>query len=436
MTLRVEALIATSLAAAVATGCATAPSTTTYPTAPTHSPQIAQRPSQPAPAAPQSGAPGEPQAQPAAEPFQLYVARYEDLPGWTSADLAPALQAFRRQCEAWSRQTPNASLSGGRYGGRVADWLPACGAAATVTAGQERTFFETWFYPAAVAGAGEAKLTAYFEPVIEVRRTPEGRFVEPLLRRPSDMLTVDLAAFADAYDSQALRGAPRALTGRLEGNRVAPYPKREAIQPQPNQVIAYAHPADVYNLQVQGSGRIRFPDGVETRAQFAAQNGYKWSSAMGALRSAGKLAAATWNGFRNFMDTHPQEVRQALNADPSYVFFQEETVPDPVAGPRGAAGVPLTPLGSIAVDPAYHPYGALIFVSGSYEGGAFQRLLQAQDTGGAIRRGPLRGDVFFGSGPVAGDGAERMNAPAQWWTLLPRPAETPVAGSAGGPARG
>jgi membrane-bound lytic murein transglycosylase A len=77
-------------------------------------------------------------------------------------------------------------------------------------------------------------------------------------------------------------------------------------------------------------------------------------------------------------------------------------------------------MGSIAVDPAFHPYGAVVFVDGEYNNQPFRHLLVAQDTGGAIRRGPLRGDVFFGSGPEAGRAAESMNAPARWWTLTPR----------------
>ncbi|MEJ0059590.1 MAG: 3D domain-containing protein [Terricaulis sp.] len=109
--------------------------------------------------------------------------------------------------------------------------------------------------------------------------------------------------------------------------------------------------------------------------------------------------------------TAPDAARGALNADPSYVFFQEENITDPSAGPRGASGAPLTPLGSIAVDPDYHPYGAIVFVDGTYDGAPFQRLLVAQDTGGAIRRGPFRGDVFFGSGPQAGAGAEAHEWP-------------------------
>ena len=356
-------------------------------------------------------------------PFALRSADFRDLPGWASADLAPALLAFRRACDGRRQRAPDASLpGGGRYGGSVGQWTPACTAAQLVPPGGERAFFEANFIPYSVRGEGEARLTGYYEPIIEARRTPEGPFTAPLARKPGDMVSIDLGAFAEAYDNEALRGAPRALTGQLVGTEVRPYPKRGEFTPSPALTFAYAHPVDVYNLQIQGSGRISFPDGTQSRAQFAAQNGYRWRSALAALRDSGELqGGATWANFRAWSDQRgPAATQQALSADPSYVFFQEERIDDPSAGPRGAAGVPLTPLGSIAVDPAYHPYGAVVFVDGQYDGQAFQRLFVAQDTGGAIRRGPLRGDVFFGSGPQAGQGAERMNAPARWWTLLPR----------------
>ena len=352
--------------------------------------------------------------------FQLQPARFAEIPGWTVADFAPALSAFKRQCDAWRNRTPDAALTGGRYGGAVGVWLPACDVAVTVLPDQERWFFENYFTPQLVVGQGDARLTSYFEPVIEASRTPQYPLTEPLLRRPTDMLTVDLGAFAEAYNNEALRGAPRSLTGKQIGDKIEPYPKREAIAPAPGQVFAYAHPADVYNLQVQGSGRLHFQDGMQERAQYAAQNGYKWNSALGVLKSSGQLAAPTWAGFRNWLDANPSAARGALNADPSYVFFEEQPIADASAGPRGAAGVALTAMGSLAVDPAYHPYGAVIFVDGVYEGYAFERLFVAQDTGGAIRRGPMRGDVFAGSGPEAGAFAEKMNAPARWWTLLPR----------------
>lgn len=367
---------------------------------------------------------GEPVRSEAPQPaqFALRAADFAALPGWAAADLQPALTAFRRACDGRRQRSADAGLpGGGQYGGRVGDWAPACAAAAGVAPGAERAFFETYFTPFAVTGPGEARLTAYFEPIIEARRTPDERFSAPLLRRPGDMVTVNLAAFAEAYDDETLRGAPRRLTGQLNGGEVRPYPSRGEIAPYQGQAFAYAHPVDVYNLQIQGSGRLAFPDGTQARAAFAAQNGYRWRSALGALRDAGQLDGATWANFKAWSDTHgAAETQAALNIDPSYVFFNEEPIEDPSAGPRGAAGVPLTPMGSIAVDPAFHPYGALVFVDGTYDGVAFQRLLVAQDTGGAIRRGPLRGDVFFGIGPDAERAAERMNAPARWWTLLPR----------------
>lgn len=370
------------------------------------------------------GPPEEPTGPSEAEtPFALRPVEFSALDGWSSADLAPALAAFKRTCDARASRAPDAAWSNyGRYGGRMADWSAACAGAARVAPGGERAFFESQFTPYEVRGPGEARLTAYYEPAIEARRVQQPGFTEPLLRRPNDMVSVDVAAFAEAYDNEALRGAPRALTGQLRGTDVVPYPKRSELTQQPGQVIAWANPIDVYNLQVQGSGRMMFPDGAPARAAFAAQNGYRWNSALGALSRSGQMqGGATWANFRAWSDANGADAtRTALAADPSYVFFTEEAIDDPSIGPRGAAGINLQPQGSMAVDPAFHPYGALIFVDGRYNDAPFQRLMVALDTGGAIRRGPLRGDVFFGSGAEAGAQAERMNAPARWWTLLPR----------------
>jgi membrane-bound lytic murein transglycosylase A len=384
----------------------------------------------PTPSRPSVTAPGRPAA-------LLQPARFSDLPNWRSADLAPALTAFRRQCARWSNLTPDQSIAAGAaYGGPLGAWLPACSAAQSVAPGGERSFFEAYFTPASINYVGgEARLTGYFEPVIMASRTPAPGLTEPLLRKPSDMVTVDVAGFAAAYDDPNLRGAPRILTGQLQGARVEPYPQRGSIPITPDQIIGYAHPADVYELQVQGSGRLGFIDGTQARAQYAAQNGYKWRSALGALKDSGQLANTTWEGLRAWIDANGADAaRSALDADPSYVFFAEEPIADPNLGPRGAAGVNLTAMGSIAVDPAFHPYGALLYVDGSYDGAPFDRLLVAQDTGGAIKRGPLRGDVFFGSGPAAGAAAERMNAPARIWTLLPK--AVPIAMLGDAPSRG
>jgi membrane-bound lytic murein transglycosylase A len=356
--------------------------------------------------------------------FNLAAARFSDLPDWQRVDLRPALTAFRSQCANW-RARPGGRVDGSaKYGGDIAMWSAACAAADAASPGGERAFFEANFVPYSISSNGApGRLTGYYEPTIRVSRTPSPDYSEPLLRKPSDLVTVDLAAFAEAYDNDVLRGAPRALNGKMYGDRVRPYPSRaEILSAPPSQAFAYAHPSDLYNLQVQGSGRIEFPDGQTMRAAFAAQNGYRWRSALGAAKDSGRISEATWESFRSYLDgLNPGGARAALNEDPSYVFFNEEPIANPNAGPRGAANVALTPMGSIAVDPAFHPYGALLFVDGTYDGEAFRRLLVAQDTGGAIRRGPLRGDVFFGSGPAAGAQAERLNSEnVRFWTLIPR----------------
>ncbi len=164
--------------------------------------------------------------------FALQPARFSDVPGWASADMAPALTAFRRACDGRRQRDPTASLpGGGRYGGTVADWAPACTAAQSVAPGGERAFFEANFQPYQVRGEGEARITAYYEPIVEARRFPDPVYSAPLLTKPSDMVTVDIAAFAEAYDNEALRGAPRALTGQINGTQVRPYPKRGDLTP-------------------------------------------------------------------------------------------------------------------------------------------------------------------------------------------------------------
>lgn len=359
--------------------------------------------------------------------LKLEPISFKDLPGWNRAELAPALTAFQRQCETWSKLAPETPISraGAMYGGVVGQWANACAGALATTGETARAFFQAYFVPQRVISQnGQAKLTAYFEPTIAARRSPEPGFSEPLLYRPEDMVQVDIAAFAQQLDNEALRGAPRRLTGQIRDGRVGPYPERAAIARTAYSSIAWANPADVYNLQVQGSGRLIFPDGSQVRAAFAAQNGYKWRSALGNARDQGKLApypGSAWAAFRAYLDANPADVRPALDADPSYVFFSEEVITDPALGPRGAAGVPLTAGGSLAVDPAFHPYGAPLYIE--LEGQSmFPRVLIAQDTGGAIRRGPLRGDVFMGSGAQAGNAAEQLNADnPRIFVLLPKP---------------
>lgn len=456
--------LACLIAAATLAGCVTAPKPTPAPPPPP-TPIPAPVPTPPV----------------AAEPtMTLERIGFEALPGWSEVDPAPAFAAFRTHCAIWEGKDPSAPLSPtAPYGGLVGDWLPSCEAAARPDA-RPRTFFESLFQPFRVTGqGGEAKLTAYYVPRIEARREKAPGFEEPLRPAPDDIVTVDLKAFAattpisalatapdtldgrltgtvvvpygplppppadpaappppppadlvpvdvkafvTALDPPPTRAAPATLTGRLVDGRVVPYADRAEITERGGPALAWAHPADVYNLQVQGSGRARYPDGTSDCFGVGAQNGYRWRSLMGSQALPGRpdyprSPGGAWASLKAYLDAHPDTVAADMNLDPSYVFFARET--RSTACGRGSSGAILTGDGSLAVDPRYHPYGAVILVEA--EGLGRPRLVVAQDTGGAIRRGPLRGDLFLGEGPEAGARAERTNvATPAFFTLLPK----------------
>jgi membrane-bound lytic murein transglycosylase A len=386
-------------------------------------------------------------AAPTGPVFQLRPVTFAQLPGWDESDPAPALAAFKRSCSAQTRRDVAAPMGrSAAYGGTVADWRAPCAAAAT--AADARAFFEAHFTPQEVVPRSDQlnRVTGYYEPIIQARRTPAPGFEEPFIQRPSDLVQIDLSEFdeaagisqqitedvmkglapiladdVEAHTSQALserlqRRFKTGVWGRLTADRkVVPVPQRGALD-LASGVLGYARACDVYDVQVQGSARVRFEDGAEMRMAYAAQNGWKWNSLYPQLRDRG-AAGANKQAVCDYLGAQTPEQRRALmNLDPSYVFFQLEAIRDPTGGPNGAQGVPLTGMGSIAVDPSVHPYGAVLFVAAE---NGLRRLLVAQDTGGAIRRGPVRGDVFFGTGDQAGAAASQQNAPARFFTLLP-----------------
>ena len=159
------------------------------------------------------------------------------------------------------------------------------------------------------------------------------------------------------------------------------------------------------------------------KAVYAAHNGQPFRSTANWLLNRGWISRgeASMQGIRAWMDrATPAQVREAMNANPRFVFFTIDPSTEQTSGPRGALNVPLTPLGSMAVDRSFHALGVPVFVQTSAPGlgGEWSGLLNAQDTGGAIK-GAVRGDIYFGTGLRAGERAGTMNAPGRLWVLLP-----------------
>jgi peptidoglycan lytic transglycosylase A len=250
--------------------------------------------------------------------------------------------------------------------------------------------------------------------------------VAPLYAPPPDLLTVDLASLYPELKGKRVRG-------RLQGNKVVPYYTRAELPANPalhgDEIVWLDNSFDGLMLEVQGSGRVQLPDGTTIRLQYADQNGQPYHSVGRYLVQIGALTVeqATIPGIRAWLLAHPERLQEVLDANPSVVFFSEAPLGDPNLGPKGAQGVALTPGRSIAVDPAWVPLGTPVFLATTFPdtGLPLQKLVIAQDTGGAISGAP-RADYFCGTGPQASDLAGRMRQQGSLWLLWPRDVPLPA----------
>ena len=366
-------------------------------------------PQQPAPAQPTQ--PTQPLPPPAPVPAMTPVA-FSELPGWQQDDLRQAWPAFLQSCRVLVNK---------------ADWKAACVAARTIDAGDAaavRAFFETWFVPnlmRASDGADAGLITGYYEAMLYGSRKRSGAYQTPLYRVPDDLLTVDLGSVYPQLKGMRLRG-------RLSGKTVIPYSTRAEIARAPftgKELLWVNDPVEAFFLEVQGSGRVQLDTGETVRVAYADQNGHPYKAIGRWLVDQGYLtsAEATAQGIRAWIAANPDRRQELFNVNPSYIFFREEKLPDPSLGPKGALGVPLTPGRSVAIDPSFVPLGAPLFLATTEAASEvpMQRLMMAQDTGGAIR-GAVRADFFYGFGPDAVDRAGKMKQRGQVWVLMPKAA--------------
>jgi membrane-bound lytic murein transglycosylase A len=196
-----------------------------------------------------------------------------------------------------------------------------------------------------------------------------------------------------------------------------------------------ADPVEAFFLEIQGSGRVALEDGSMIRLGYADQNGHPYRAIAGVLIERGELTRerASMQAIAEWGRTHPADLPALLAENPSYVFFRELPVAAPgtleaqIDGPIGSLGVPLLAERAVAVDPREIPLGAPLFLATTrpLSNEPMQRLVLAQDTGGAIR-GPLRVDYFWGFGPDAGREAGRMRQQGQMWLLWPVDAAPPA----------
>ncbi len=330
---------------------------------------------------------------------------------------APALAAFRASCPALLKRSDASRLT------RREDWRPACAAAPGWPDGDAQGFFARWFETASV-GDGRLFATGYFEPEIAGARERRPGYDTPVYVRPPDLAEADLGRW-----SGALKG--RTIRGRVDGGRFVPYPDRAAIEDgalagKGLELAWAADPIDLFFLEIQGSGRLRLPDGGVMRIGYDGQNGRDYVAIGKLMKDRGLLAPgqASMQGIVAWLRANPVPGRAIMRENGSYVFFREVTGP----GPAGALGVAVTGGASVAADPRFVPLGAPILLDADRAEATGPWV--AQDTGGAIK-GANRVDTFWGAGEAAKATAGGMSAHGAAWLLLPVGTVARLAGEAG-----
>ncbi len=305
------------------------------------------------------------------------ILSFDELDGWERDDHAAALEAFLVTCGDLDGQ----------------DWAALCALAGSRP--DPRSFFELFFRPVLAEDGSAGLFTGYFEPELSGSgiRTPRYRY--PVYRKPPELVEGMLWHSREVIEKE----------GILEGRGL--------------EIAWVDDPVELFYLQVQGSGRIRLPDGSVIRLGYAASNGRRYRSPGEEMVRRGiyRPHQVSAEVIRNWVARNPRQGEELLRISPSYVFFREIRNLPPDSGPLGAMNRPLTALRSLAVDPRFVTLGAPVWVE---KGGRepFRRLMVAQDTGSAIR-GAQRGDIFFGSGREAGRAAARVRDPGRMMILLP-----------------
>lgn len=268
-------------------------------------------------------------------------------------------------------------------------------------------------------GSNTGLITGYYEPVIKGSRVKNDKYRYPMYSRPDDLITVELASLYPELANKRVRG-------RVVGTKLIPYYNRAEIESdtsplQGRELLWVDDIIDLFFLQIQGSGMVHFDNGEKMHIGYADQNGQAYQSIGRLLIDKGELTAdkASMQGIKDWARNNPGKLRELLNANPSYVFFRE--LPPGLPGPIGALGSPILAERAVAIDPKFIPLGAPVFLATTLPNSnkALNRLMMAQDTGGAIKGG-VRADFFWGAGAEAGKAAGSMKQQGKIWVLLPK----------------
>ena len=255
-------------------------------------------------------------------------------------------------------------------------------------------------------GKGSVLFTAYYEPLYAASRVPTAEYRYPIYRLPPDLNRWP-RPHPQRRELEGIDGLQGAK-GKLRGLELFWF--RDRLEP--------------YMIQIQGSGRLQFPDGSQTTVGYAGNVAHNYKSIGRELANDGifPVESITMPVILDYFQKKPEKLDVYIPRDPSFVFFQENFG----APAQGSIQVPLTAERSIATDKSLMPPGALALIrsnfpfvksNGDLESRVVSRYVLDQDAGGAIK-GAGRVDYFLGTGKIAGDRAGITVSNGQLYYLL------------------
>lgn len=361
--------------------------------------------------------------------LMLKETSFEKLDGWHEDNPTRALTALQKSCVRIIRKDPSANFGVGNFAGIAKDWQEVCKKLSSHLSNANKKphlFFEENFTPYEIWGGDgrDGLFTGYYEPTLYGSYTKSTKYNVPLYSRPNDLVKVNLGKFIPEWKGKTIKG-------RVNGKEFIPYYNRTeiengALDNKEHEIVWVNNTVDAFFLHIQGSGRVVLDNGEELRIGYADQNGHGYTAIGRELinRNAIPREKMSMQAIRKWLENNPKEAADVMNINNSYIFFHK--LDNDLDGPLGAEGISLTPRRSLAVDRRKIPYGVPIWLNAEEpeNGKRIQRLMIAQDTGGAIK-GSVRGDFFWGPGEEAAHKAGLMKSEGMSWLLLPKSVTVP-----------
>ena len=346
----------------------------------------------------------------------------DSLPGWNNDKVLNAFPALQKSCRSILKKL-NRRQSSKKKLKKHSSWQNVCDQITTNSFGEDsfREFLKSKFnaYQIRYRGSDEGLFTGYYEPTLDGSLKLSQEYKTPIYPKPTDLIHVNLGEWKESLNNSR-------ILGRVVGNKLKPYFSRSdiskgALDREITPILWLKSEIDAFFLHIQGSGRVVLPDGEVYRLGYAGKNGRKYYPIGRYLLEIGAIPKEniSMQSIKKWLRENPGKKKDVMNMNPSYVFFRKLNGKD---GPIGAQGVVLTSGRSLAVDRHYSKLGAPVWLSANFEdeeGKKLQRLMVAQDTGGAIK-GPIRGDVFWGSGKIAERLAGIMKAKGSMYVFYPK----------------